>query len=163
MITYILNKLGYILKSESDEKLRGVREMYEEELSDIKIKNSLLRAEVRSFTEKVKEEKQIFDFSEGDPIPSGVEERKMYVASVAAFYKSILEQKLKYCISVAHNLLEETSSDRDFDLTVKGVVYSFRELMKWGETMLNEQVANQLGDEPEEVPLTDRIKELTKE
>ena len=65
-------------------------------------------------------------------------------------------------IAVSYTMLEETSNDRDFDLILKGVVYSFRDLMKWGEIMYNEQVANQTGDvEPDEKTLTEKIKELT--
>lgn len=168
MINTILNKLGYILKSESDEKLRAVHEMYERqvkvldnEVNRLSSANRVLEMEVISLRKKEEEDRPIFDFSVADPIPGG-DARKGYVASVAGFYKDILEPKLKQCIAVAHNLLDEPSNDRDFDLTLKGVVYSFRELMKWGETMHNEQVANQTGDvEPEEKTLTERIKELT--
>lgn len=168
MINTILKKLGYILKSESDEKLRAVREMYEVEIGtlresnlDLVSKNRVLEMEIISLRKKEEEAKPIFDFSVADPIPGG-DARKGYVASVAGYYRDLLEPKLKQMIAVAHNLLEETSNDRDFDLTIKGVVYSFRELMKWGEAMHNEQVANQTGDtEPDERTLTEKIKELT--
>ena len=113
---------------------------------------------------KKEEEKSTFVFSTGDPTPGG-DARAMYVASVSGFYKDILENKLKQCISVAYGLLEETNNDRDFDLTIKGVIYSFRELTKWGETMYNEQIANQIGDKEqgdgEGKTLTEKIKELT--
>lgn len=161
MIQKLFNKLGYITKESSDEKLRGVREMYEKEVEALVNKNRVLEMEVISLRKKEEEAKPIFDFNIGDPIPGG-EARKGYVASVAGFYKDILEPKLKQMIAVSYTMLEETSNDRDFDLILKGVVYSFRDLMKWGETMHNEQVANQTGDvEPDEKTLTERIKELT--
>jgi len=160
MIKTILDRFGYILKSESDEKLRAVREMYERQLDEVQQKYSLSRAEVIALKKEDEEKKVIFAFDIGDPIPKSEEDRKMYVASVAGFYKDILEPKLKQMISVALNLLEESSNERDFDLTLKGVVYSFRELMKWGETMINEQVANQTENNQEE-SLEDKLKEAT--
>lgn len=177
MIKNLLNKFGYvqkddyILKSESDEKLRGVREMYESQLdgltdswNELQSKNRVLEMKIISLRKDEEKAKQIFDFNVGDPTPVG-EARKGYVAVVAGFHKDTLEPKLKQMIAVAHSLLDETSNDRDFDLILKGVVYSFRELMNWGEAMHNEQVANQLGDEekPDEKTLTERIEELTKE
>jgi hypothetical protein len=161
MIKKILNKFGYILKSESDEKLRGVHEMYESQISTLDREKNILELELIALRKKEEESKPIFDFNIGDPIPGG-DARKGYVASVAGFYKDILEAKLKQMIAVSYTMLEETSNDRDFDLILKGVVYSFRDLMKWGEIMYNEQVANQTGDvEPDEKTLTEKIKELT--
>lgn len=180
MIKKILNYFGYISKEDSDTKLRGVREMHEKEVGGLKeqigkltTENRLLRADVitlRREEEEAKPEKQLFDINIGDPIPTNDAERKMYVGAVAGFYKDYLEPKLKQMISVAHNMFEEQGSDRDFDLTLKGVVYSFRELMTWGENMYKEHVAyvaeNNTEEEGEESPektLTERIEELNKE
>lgn len=84
------------------------------------------------------------DITLGDPTPTDSEQRKAYVAQVAGFFESILKPKINHMIMVTHNLLEATDTDRDFDLVLKGVIYSFREFKKWGESMVNEQLANQV-------------------
>lgn len=97
----------------------------------------------------------LIDITLGDPTPSDSAERKAYVAKVAGFFKDVMEPKINHMISVAHNMMEATDSDREFDLILKGVVYSFREFKKWGEMMLNEQIANQI-----DVPEDENIKTL---
>ena len=92
--------------------------------------------------------KQLIDIDIGDPGPKDVVKRKEYVAKVAGLHKEILEPKLRQMISVSHNLSESVSADRDFDFLMKGVVYAFREILKWGESMVSEQVANQIGENP---------------
>lgn len=95
-----------------------------------------------------KYKKQLIDIDIGDPSPTDVVKRKEYVAEVAGLHRKILEPKLRQMISVSHNLSEAVSSEREFDLVMKGVVYAFREILKWGESMVSEQVANQVGQNP---------------
>ena len=111
------------------------------------LRNELYAARIKIAHSSENKQKYI-DVDIGDPSPVDTVERKEYVAIVAGLHKEILEPKLKYMISVSHNLLEAVSADRDFDLVMKGVVYSFRELLKWGDAMVSEQVANQTGQNP---------------
>ena len=83
MIKKILNKFGYILKSESDEKLRGVHEMYESQISTLDREKNILELELIALRKKEEESKPIFDFNIGDPIPGG-DARKGYVASATS-------------------------------------------------------------------------------
>ena len=111
---------------------------------------NVLKAEIVTLRTREEKQKSIIDTNIGDTTPVDSEERKMYVASVAGFFKNIMGPKLEEMISVAHNVLEERDSDRDFDLILKGVIYSYRDLIRWGESMLNEQLsytANNAGEE----------------
>lgn len=90
--------------------------------------------------------RRIIPMDTGDPIPEGGDQRKFYVAKVAGLHKDILKPKLKQMISKVHNLLEEESNDHNLDLILKGAVYSFREILIWGDSMVNEQIANQIDD-----------------
>lgn len=92
--------------------------------------------------------KEIIDPFMGDPSPIDSQSRKMYVAQVAGLHKDILEPKLKHMISNAHQMLEESSNDRDYDLSIKGVVYALREMIRWGNTMTNEYLAYVGDDDP---------------
>lgn len=83
------------------------------------------------------------DIKMSDPSPNDTEKRQSYVAEVAGFHKKILEPKLKQMISSAQDLLSNTSNSRDEDLALKGSIYAFWELIYWGESMVNEQLANQ--------------------
>lgn len=142
MLKKILEKLGYI-GIEEHNRIVAILHKEKEELDDANIS---MRATIASL-ERVS--KSVIEFSLGDPIPQDSEARKLYVSQVASFFKNILEPKLKFMLSKLHVMFEEQGSDRDFDLTLKGVAYAFRELMKWGNFMINEQVANQNTDIPE--------------
>lgn len=101
-----------------------------------------LKTEVASLLGKDKN--KYIDVTLHDPTPTDSVERKMYVSKVAGFHKDIFEKKIQYMISVAHTLSESIDNERDFDLVMKGVVYAFREFLKWGDSMVNEQIANQI-------------------
>lgn len=79
----------------------------------------------------------------GDPSPQDSKQYALYVAQVAGLYKDVLEPKLKHMIAHALHLLEESTNDRDYDQAVKGTVYALREMMRWGDSMVNKQVAIQ--------------------
>jgi len=89
------------------------------------------------------DKKDLIDVSARDPSPTDKEARALYVSQVAGIYKEILEPKLKQMITRAHDMLEEASNDREYDQAIKGTIYAFRELMRWGELMVSEQVDNQ--------------------
>ena len=91
-------------------------------------------------------EKGVVDVFMADPSPVDKESFKLYVAQVAGLYKEILEPKLKFMIAKALLMLEDSTNDREFDQAVKGSVYSLREMMRWGQSMVNTQIAMQTED-----------------
>jgi len=158
MLKKILNKLGYIKESLHVSTVATLGN----HISQLEKENLILRTEVTSFRTQEKKLTPVIDISLGDPIPQDTESRKVYVATTAGFFKQILEPKLKYMLSNLHNMLEERDSDRDFDLILKGVAYSFRDLIKWGEAMVNEQISNQI-DNPEEDDVSEEDINILKE
>ena len=86
-------------------------------------------------------EKKLVDTKIGDVAPTKIEERKAYVAQVAGFHTDILEKKLNQMIVACHILLEEPENSSETDLALKGTIYSFRELIRWGKSMVNEQIS----------------------
>ena len=151
MLQKILLKIGYVpvVNYVHADDFRRMVEQKEKE-------NLVLRIEAASLKGK-SESKPVFDVSLGDPTPTDTDARKAYVAQVAGFFKGVMEPKVNYMISVTHKMLEEAGSDRDFDLILKGVVYSFREFLKWGEVMVNEQVANQIETRSEDIEQAQQI------
>lgn len=105
-------------------------------------------------------DKELIDVTLGDPTPTPSAERKAYVGSVAGFYKNILEKKLNVMLMNIHNLLEASDNDREYDMALKGAVYLCRELKVWGNSMVNEQVANQTEDS--DIPKDENV-EILKE
>lgn len=92
---------------------------------------------------KLKASTPFIDADMGDPEPVDTEKRRMYVAEVAGLHKEILEPKFKFMISNIHKMMElETNTQKQDDIW-RGAVYFAREIMRWGERMVNEQVANQ--------------------
>lgn len=146
MFKKILRKFGYI----SLEEHNNIVGILSKENQRIKDENLILKATVSSYRDSEKKSVPLIDVFLGDTTPSDTEARKVYVSQVAAFFKDILEPKLKYMLSNLHNVLEERDSDRDFDLVLKGVAYAFRDLMRWGHAMINEHVDNQNTNIPED-------------
>lgn len=135
-----------VKKSEYDDGRKSIadRARLSVENEKLQSENEKLLAEVKS----MRGANPLIEMDLGDPSPVDREKRKLYVAQVAGLHKEILEPKLKQMISKAHSLAEEQTNDREIDLQIKGVIYAFREMMKWGESMVNEQVANQVGENP---------------
>jgi hypothetical protein len=104
-----------------------------------------LESEIGSYQ---KRNVQIIEIDLGDPTPVGKEERKLYTAQVAGIFREILEPKLKQMISSAFLLMENESNSHEMDLQIKGTIYALREMMRWGDKMVNETVADQAGDSP---------------
>lgn len=87
--------------------------------------------------------KPVIDIIVGDPSPKDKKERALYVAAVAGLHRDILEPKLKQMIANTLRLLEEATNDREYDQALKGACYALRELIRWGDLMVNEQLALQ--------------------
>ena len=74
-----------------------------------------------------------------DPSPVDTEEYKACVSEVAGFHTRVLQPKMLHSISMAYKLMED-SSDHSFNDRLKGTVYGLREIMRWGESMVNKQL-----------------------
>lgn len=112
-----------------------VNEKLKKQLNEALVTIAQLKAQVRK--------NDIIDVKIGDPSPIDKVKRSGYVSQVAGLHKQILEPKLKQMISNMHLLLEEATNDRETDQTLKGAIFLAWELIRWGDSMVNEQVANQ--------------------
>lgn len=160
MFKKLFKKIGYVPETThvSIEFLNVTVNSLKQKLEKLEQENLQLRIEVAGKKEPA--QKEYFDVSIGDPTPTDSDARKLYIGQAAGFFKSILEPKIKHMISVTHNMLEETNSDRDFDLVLKGVVYSFREFLKWGESIVNEQMSYQTENIPDDGGVSEEVKIL---
>lgn len=122
----ILNRLGYVTKTE-------YQQLIDENLE--------LKKDILVLKNKVIRDTTLIDTDIGDPSPRDKEPRAAYVAKVAGFFEEIFEKKLRHMISNTHNLMEqEENTEKQMDKLV-GAVFSLRELLLWGRTMLNEHVS----------------------
>ncbi len=119
---------------------------------ELENKIKILIAAIEDLKKKVEVAKSVYGFEVdpflGDPTPIDLAKRKAYVAQVAALYNDILEPKIRQMISQAHSMLDDASNDREYDQAVKGCVYALKEMMRWGKSMVNEQLTYQTGDNP---------------
>jgi len=110
-------------------------------------------------------ERPILDVNIGDPIPSDTQKRKLYVAQVAGFHKDYLSPKVKQIINSLRGEFEKVNRDTfglpqsEYDLYLKGAINSLWLLHEWGDEMINEQIAYQVGISEEETQeLKDKLK-----
>lgn len=85
----------------------------------------------------------------GDPIPDDQEKRKMYVAMAASAHKDTYGPKIMSIINMMREEFEKVNRDtfgysqEIYDHYLKGAINSLWLMYEWGESMINEQVANQ--------------------
>lgn len=118
---------------------------------ELSAKSSSLEAENKkllALTNAIQTELPNIDVDLGDPAPVDSAERKSYVGMVAGLHKDILAPKLKQMISTLRKELDNVGNSRELDLYLKGVSYAFGEILIWGQAMVNEQLANQIGQNP---------------
>lgn len=114
---------------------------YGEVIRKLTNEKNLLKAENISLQESLRKAQRVLvEVDMGNPIPLGSEERKMYVAAVAGFFKDILQPRILYMISRLHNTLEE--ADQSQDERLKGSLDTWRALLHWGNEAINEHVSN---------------------
>jgi len=94
--------------------------------------------------------KILVDTSIADPEPNGGDERREYVAKVAELHTTIYKPKLLKMMNNSYELLGEPGNDQETDTMLKGAIYSFKELILWGDSMVNEDIAYKVGDAPSE-------------
>lgn len=137
MISRIINKFIKKQIKEQDPIVKKIRSKGKV----IALENEIVR--LKEELSKFQKNYPVIPVFVGDPSPTDVDVRKMYVAQVAGLHKDILEPKLTQLISNAHKLWGDTSNDREYDLLLKGAVYGYMELLSWGKSMINEQISNQ--------------------
>jgi len=128
MFEKILNKLGFITKKES---LR------------LRQENFVLKEKLRQ-DDKIP--RPVLDVNIGDPAPENPVARREYIARCAAFHKDVLDQKMQHMISTVSSELVNIESSRDFDMVLKGTINALHLIREWGESTVNEHLANQTGD-----------------
>lgn len=118
--------------------------------ADLGVRNQVLELKLKGVTEQLQvalDELKTKKFSVivglKDPSPVDKLQRALYVAQVAGLHKEILEPKFKQMISGLHEMLEEATNDREYDQSLKGAIYFAWEVIRWGQAMVNEQLANQ--------------------
>lgn len=132
------------------ERLRLVTE--NDELS--KYNKSLFK----EITELRKSSKKFpIDINIKDPTPTKSNQRKEYVGEVAGFHTKILKSKITQMIHASHMLFEEENSYEQ-DNMLRGVIHAFREIIRWGDGMVNEQLGNQVDNpsSPDKEELKDK-------
>ncbi len=110
------------------------------ELVRLKKENNFLNEELFFLKEKVLIKDLEFNLKDIDPKDVG--ERKFFVVKVAAFHRDILKPKMKQMITNCQILLSETENSREMDLTLKGAIYAFKEIIHWGDSICAEDVSN---------------------
>jgi hypothetical protein len=166
MIKKILSFLGYIPREEldiSNKLLKVSRDLMENKDSEIlKLRSEIIVLTSNQKKEEVEVKKEIISYNIADPTPSDDGERKAYVSQVSTFFRNILEKKLDQMIGTSLHLLSETDNDRELDIQIKGVIYSFKELKAWGQAMHNEEIAYAIpkGDELEEKTLLEKLDDI---
>ena len=91
-----------------------------------------------------------------EPAPHDRDERKLYVARVAAFHHEIMKPKILSMIADVRSQLGKLDSTfdnqgrkithyspQDFDLILKGTENALWLMHDWGESMMSEQLENQ--------------------
>lgn len=122
---------------------------------ELEVENDVLSREIKDLAEQRDNLKRQMQKTEwdivadmDDPQPQDTTSYNEYVSEVAGFHTRILDEKLRHAISVAYKILEE-SSDPLVNERIKGTIYGFRELRRWGESMVNKKVGAVNSDEPQ--------------
>lgn len=131
------------------------------EYQELKRKHDEIFLELASI-KRYNRDNRLINVDVGDPAPVDTDERKIYVARVAAFFQDVLEEKFKSMISNIHNLIEEEGIDEKQHYKLLGAVYSLRELLVWGKNMINEHVSYQSDTQDVTGEEIDKLKQLLK-
>ncbi|MFW6283013.1 MAG: hypothetical protein ACOC1P_03095 [Minisyncoccales bacterium] len=93
----------------------------------------------------------VIDTDLKDPSPNDKQARKAYTHSVRQFFEDIFEDKLKHMISNTQTMLSQTDNNETLDKILKGTIYSFREMLFWGERMSAEARSYDLDEKSSQV------------
>lgn len=144
---------------ETNKELVSLNKKLEEKLKESEVKSSELESQVFSLVSDIQDLKnskavrfynKVIPLDTGDPLPTDSEKYRSFVGEAAGSYKNIWKPKLKQMIASAFALLESAENEFKVDQAIKGAIYAFREIMNWGEDMINKQVALQNENSEEE-------------
>lgn len=130
-----MKKLGYVTTTEY-QKLEMANGALSVRLTELQQENTDLKLQVHSAPVK-----DFIPCDLLDPSPTEVVERKAYVAKVAGFFQDVFNKKIYAMISASHTLLEDESLTEKQSDKILGSIYSLREFLHWGKTMLNEHLS----------------------
>lgn len=147
---WVTEKMREKFRAEGRQEVRDSVLKYELEIvgktNDIrtlKTQVTNLQLVLKRFTDR-----EFIDFSIGDPVPTDVEKRKAYVGAVAGLFHDILHPKLKHMIATSRAILENPENTAQQDSQLKGAIYAFWELIRWGNLLVGEDKANMVGLDP---------------
>lgn len=159
----ILEFFGYIPSKEVTEELNGFKKDIELLQNDVKSRDDeILKLKAENISLKKEEIKRPhIPIDLGDPSPEDGEKRQQYVANVAGFHKDVLAPKIKQIIAGLRESFEQVNRETfgltqtEYDRYIKATINGMWLLYDWGESMINEQLANQQSITEEE---TDELK-----
>lgn len=108
----------------------------------LQAKNFSMQEEISKLKNTLSGGRYSVGLATGDPSPSDQLQRASYVASVAGVYKDILEPKLRQMIARSQELISNTENTREEDLAIKGMIFGYWELLRWGSMMVSEHLSN---------------------
>lgn len=130
-----MKKLGYVTTTEYQELEQKKDNLYNK-LMELEAENVDLKLKIYTAPKT-----ELVPCDLLDPSPTEVVERKAYVAKVAGFFQDVLNKKIYAMISASHSLLEDESLSEKQSDKILGSIYSLREFLHWGKTMLNEHLS----------------------
>lgn len=155
MLKKIAKKLGFVPLKESKEAWSQYAQMkgrYEAVVKDLTEKNAILKGLKTDLFRANQRETlphPVIDVNIKDVEPSDVEKRQLYVGQIAGLHTDILKSKLISMIADAREQFEQINretygySQEQYDLFLKGTINGLWLIHDWGDSMVNEQIANQ--------------------
>lgn len=163
--------IRYVRDDDATKRIEVAKKAFRKELDRKTLEILKLKAEVAKYKSFEIAQRPFIDLSVGDPVPSDSEARKLYVATVAEFFKTYFNPKLYAMISNVREQLEKMDStvdaqgnpmtsfkSADFDKILKGTINALWLMYDWGVQMTNEQIAyNRVLSEGERETLTELV------
>lgn len=144
------NLFGTRFVNETD-TLRRIEQARKDFRKEIDHKNTeILKLKAANAAHKAFEvaQRPFIDLNVGDPTPSDSEARKLYVATVAQFFREYFNQKIYVMISNVREQLEKIDGithaggrTSQMDNFLKGTINAFWLMHDWGINMTNEEAA----------------------
>lgn len=135
MLQKILNRLGYITKTESA-LLRAENFSLREDVKKTRENSDYLMDVIKTMRQK-----RVVDTNVGDPAPEDPTARREYVARVAAFHTDVLSPKIYAMVAEVRAELEKIDNSPELDRILKGTSNALWLMHSWGELMVSEMMS----------------------